>query len=151
MFKEFLFELVPKSLGLQPHGPIKDLEVPHLLNDEENGWYGTLTQRKLAILDLFTVTRPSRNPQQKHSQKMGNTIDTIPSIFYGTKFEATERCLKMANQSRVIPIRILMYIHTNIGKTSFGLDHVVIWSEGPSNFPILLEKPLLYGANVSVN
>lgn len=68
-----------------------------------------------------------------------------------TKFEATPKVLRMADQSRVIPVGKLSKILTLIAGIPFELEYIVISPEVPSTFPILLGRPWLYKAQVQVN
>jgi len=68
-----------------------------------------------------------------------------------TSFEPTNQVLRMADQSRVNPVGKLSGIPTQIYKTTYELNYVVIRVGMGRPFPLLLGRPWLYSAGVKVN
>jgi hypothetical protein len=68
-----------------------------------------------------------------------------------TKMEKTPKVLKMADQSVVTPVGILLNLETIIGGIGFSLDYYVIDPTTPSSYPILFGRPWLYTAKVHVS
>ena len=66
-------------------------------------------------------------------------------------FEPTNQTLRMADQSRVIPVGKLSGIPTKISGNTYDLNYLVIRVEGGNPFPLLLGRPWLYLAGVKVN
>ena len=66
-------------------------------------------------------------------------------------FKPADRVLRMADQSRVIPVGVLHDVTTLIGGIPFLLTYIIIRPTSPSTYPVLLGRPWLYGANVKVN
>ena len=66
-------------------------------------------------------------------------------------FEPADRVLRMADQSRVMPVGVLHDVTTLIGGIPFLMTYVIICPTSPSTYPVLLGRPWLYGANVKVN
>jgi hypothetical protein len=82
----------------------------------------------------------------------GSSVDlmTEPTAFgLGfEEFEPANRVLRMADQSRVMPLGVLNDVTTVIGGIPFMLTYVIIQPTSPSTYPVLLGRPWLYGANV---
>ena len=57
----------------------------------------------------------------------------------------------MANQAKVLPLGKLDDVPTMIGDKQFLLTYIVIDPSTPSNFPLLLGRPWLYGAKTKMN
>lgn len=68
-----------------------------------------------------------------------------------TQLEKTPKVLRMADQSRVVPVGKLNEITTLIGGVAFLLDYIIIRPEVHSSFPLLLGRPWLYAAKVKLN
>lgn len=68
-----------------------------------------------------------------------------------TTFDPTNQVLRMADQSRVVPMGRLSEIPTNISNTTYVLNDVVIRVCIGKPFPLLLGRPWLYTAGVKVN
>ena len=68
-----------------------------------------------------------------------------------TAFEATDQVLRMADQSRVIPVGRLAEVPTRIGGKDYLLNYVVIRVNKGRPFPMLLGRPWLYSAKVLVD
>ena len=64
------------------------------------------------------------------------------------KFETTPKVLRMADQSRVVPIGKLSNISVIIGDKPFRLNFLILDPVTPSTFPMLLGRPWLYKARV---
>jgi hypothetical protein len=73
--------------------------------------------------------------------------DTARALGF-TKFEPTKRVLKMADQSRVLPVGMLSNLGVIIGDKPFRLSFMVMEPEIPSTYPMLLGRPWLYLAKV---
>ncbi|CAM6101338.1 unnamed protein product [Calypogeia fissa] len=78
-------------------------------------------------------------------------IDKVAYELGFQEFQATSRWLRMADQSCVAPVGILHKVATEIGGLTFNPSYIIIRPESPSNFPVLLGRPWLYGAGVKVN
>ena len=76
--------------------------------------------------------------------------DTAFDLGY-TTFEATNQVLRMADQSRVLPIGRLSQVPTVIGEVTYLLNYVVIRISSGRPFPLLLGRPWLYLAGVLVD
>ena len=76
--------------------------------------------------------------------------DTAFDLGY-TSFEATDLVLRMADQSRVLPIGRLSQVPTVIGEVTYLLNYVVIRVNSGRPFPMLLGRPWLYLAGVLVD
>ena len=76
--------------------------------------------------------------------------DTAFELRY-TAFEPTTQVLRMADQSRVIPVGRLSQIPTRVGETTYPLNYVVIRVNLGRPFPMLLGRPWLYLALVMVD
>ena len=76
--------------------------------------------------------------------------DTAFELGY-TDFEATNQVLRMADQSRVIPVGRLSLVPTRISKYTYLLNFVIIRVSAGRPFPILLGRPWLYLARVVVD
>ena len=68
-----------------------------------------------------------------------------------TTFEETDQILRMADQSRVVPIGRLSQISTRIGQVTYLQNFVIIPVETGRPFPMLLGRPWLYSAKVLVD
>ena len=68
-----------------------------------------------------------------------------------TTFEETDQILRMADQSRVVPIGRLSQIPTRIGQVTYLQNFVIIRVGAGRPFPTLLERPWLYSAKVLVD
>ena len=66
--------------------------------------------------------------------------DTAFDLGY-TSFEATNQVLRMADQSRVLPIGRLSQVPTVIGEVTYLLNYVVIRVSSGRPFPLLLGRP----------
>ena len=75
---------------------------------------------------------------------------TAADLGYST-FEPTNQTLRMADQSRVVPVGKLSGIPTRISGFTFNLNYLVIRVEDGKPFPLLLGRPWLYLAEVRVN
>lgn len=78
-------------------------------------------------------------------------LETTATDLGYTVFESTNQTLRMADQSRVIPVGKLSGIPTKISGTSYELNYLVIRVSGGKPFPLLLGRPWLYLAGVKVN
>ena len=67
-----------------------------------------------------------------------------------TSFEVTDQVLRMADQSRVIPVGRLSQIPTLIEEKTYLLNYVIIRVSTGRPFPMLLGRPWLYSAEVLV-
>ena len=76
--------------------------------------------------------------------------DTAFDLGY-TTFEATTQVLRMADQSRVLPIGRLSQVPTVIGEVTYLLNYVIIRVTSGRPFPMLLGRPWLYMAGVLVD
>ena len=68
-----------------------------------------------------------------------------------TVFETTNQTLRMADQSRVVPVGKLSAVPTKISGLTYPLNYLVIRVEEGNPFPLLLGRPWLYLAGVKVN
>jgi len=68
-----------------------------------------------------------------------------------TTFEKTEQVLRMADQSRVVPVGKLSQVPTRIGEVTYLLNFVIIRVGTGRPFPMLLGRPWLYTARVLVD
>ena len=68
-----------------------------------------------------------------------------------TSFEPTPRVLRMADQSRVVPVGRLSWVLTRIGEQTFPLNFVILRVNSGRPFPTLLGRPWLYAAEVVVD
>jgi hypothetical protein len=68
-----------------------------------------------------------------------------------TAFEATDQVLRMADQSRVNPVRKLSQVPTRIRGVTYLLNFVIIRVQTGRLFPMLLGRPWLYSARVLVD
>ena len=68
-----------------------------------------------------------------------------------TTFETTNQVLRMADQSRVLPVGRLSQVPTRIGELTYLLNFVIIRVDKGRPFPILLGRPWLYAARVIVD
>ena len=75
---------------------------------------------------------------------------TAFDLGYAT-FDPTNQVLRMADQSRVVPVGRLSGIPTRISNTTYLLNYVVIRVGIGKPFPLLLGRPWLYSAGVKVN
>jgi hypothetical protein len=73
--------------------------------------------------------------------------DTAFDLGY-TSFETTNQVLRMADQSRVLPVGRLSQVPTVIGEVTYLLNYVVIRVSSGQSFPLLLGRPWLYLAGV---
>ena len=73
--------------------------------------------------------------------------DTARALGF-VNFEPTPKVLRMADQSRVIPVGKLPNLAVVIGDKPFRLDFIVIDPPTPSTYPMLLGRPWLYQAKV---
>jgi hypothetical protein len=55
-----------------------------------------------------------------------------------TKFETTEKVLRMADQSKVVPIGRFLDVKVLLGQIPFLLNFIVIDPTTPSSYPMLL-------------
>ena len=75
-------------------------------------------------------------------------VDTMEELGL-TNMTSTPIILRMADQSRVVPLGILKGIITNIGGLRFKINYIVFKvSESISTYPILLGRPWLKSARV---
>jgi hypothetical protein len=68
-----------------------------------------------------------------------------------TKFETIVKLLRMADQSKVVPIGRLLDVKVLVGRISFLLNFVVIDPTTPSSYSMLLKRPWLYKAKVKTD
>ena len=68
-----------------------------------------------------------------------------------SNFESTPTVLRMADQSKVLPMGQLSQVPTIIAGHTYLLNYVVIKVETGTPFPVLLGRPWLYLANVRVD
>jgi hypothetical protein len=68
-----------------------------------------------------------------------------------TAFGAMDQVLRMADQSRVNPVRKLSQVPTQIGGVTYLLNFVIIRVQSGRPFPMLLGRPWLYSAKVLVD
>ncbi|OAE29544.1 hypothetical protein AXG93_4599s1000 [Marchantia polymorpha subsp. ruderalis] len=68
-----------------------------------------------------------------------------------TVFESTNQTLRMADQSRVVPVGKLSAVPTKISGLTYPLNYLMIRVEEGNPFPLLLGRPWLYLAKVKVN
>jgi len=76
--------------------------------------------------------------------------DTARALGF-TKFESTPKILRMADQTRVVPLGKLGAISVVIGDKPFRLNFIVIEPSTPSTYPMLLGRPWLYQAQVKTS
>src|SRR5450759_4712038 len=76
--------------------------------------------------------------------------DTAQALGF-THFESTPKFLRMADQSRVVPVGILMGISVVIGDKPFRLTFIILEPSTPSSYPMLLGRPWLYRAQVNTS
>lgn len=76
--------------------------------------------------------------------------DTTFDLGY-ISFEATHQVLRMADQSRVIPVRRHFQVSTLIGEVTYLLNYVIIRVNPCRPFPMFLGCPWLYSAQVLVD
>jgi len=76
--------------------------------------------------------------------------DTARALGF-TKFAPTPRILRMADQSKVIPLGILENISVIIGDKPFRVNFIIIEPSTPSTYPMLLGRPWLYQARVKTS
>ena len=76
--------------------------------------------------------------------------DTIFELGY-IAFEPTTQVLRMADQSRVIPVGRLSQIPIWVGETTYPLNYMVIRVNLGRPFPMLLGRPWLCLARVMVD
>ncbi|OAE27280.1 hypothetical protein AXG93_59s1250 [Marchantia polymorpha subsp. ruderalis] len=65
-----------------------------------------------------------------------------------TVFEPTTRVLRLADQTRRMPLGMLRNIRTNIGGAEFQLTYIILQPLVKQGYDILLGRPWLYGAQV---
>jgi hypothetical protein len=75
---------------------------------------------------------------------------TAFKLGYST-FESTPTILRMADQSKVLPMGQLSRVPTIIARHTYLLNYVVIRVDVENPFPVLLGRPWLYLANVKVD
>ena len=68
-----------------------------------------------------------------------------------TSFEATDQVLRMADQSRVIPVGRLLQVPTLIGEVMYLLNYIIIRVSLGRPFSMLFERPWLYSVEVLVD
>ena len=68
-----------------------------------------------------------------------------------TSFETTPQILRMADQSKVVPIGRLSAIPTKIGEAVYPMNYVILRVNCGRPFPVLLGRPWLYAAEVLVD
>lgn len=78
-------------------------------------------------------------------------LETTANDLGYTVFEPTIQVLRMADQSRVVPLGKLTGIPTKIGETTYPLNYVILKIETGRPFPLLLGRPWLYLAEVRVD
>ncbi|KAG0563109.1 hypothetical protein KC19_8G005200, partial [Ceratodon purpureus] len=78
-------------------------------------------------------------------------LETTANDLGFTVFEPTIQVLRMADQSRVVPLGKLTGIPTKIGETTYPLNYVILKIETGRPFPLLLGRPWLYLAEVRVD
>ena len=76
--------------------------------------------------------------------------DTAFDLGY-TSFEKTDQVLRMADQSRVIPVGRLFQVPTLIGEVTYLLNYVIIRVSIGRPFPRLLGRPWLYTTEVLID
>ena len=76
--------------------------------------------------------------------------DTAFDLGY-TSFEETDQVLRIADQSRVIPVGRLSQVPTRIGKVTYLQNFVIIRVNSGRPFPMLLGRPWLYSVKVVVD
>jgi hypothetical protein len=67
------------------------------------------------------------------------------------EFEPTPTILRMADQSKVMPIGQLSQLPTTVAGHTYLLNYVIICVDVGTPFPILLGRPWLYLADVKVD
>ena len=68
-----------------------------------------------------------------------------------THFEPTPKVLRMADQSKVLPIGQLSNISVIVGDKPFRLNFIIMEPSSPSSYPMLLGRPWLYQAKVNTS
>ena len=76
--------------------------------------------------------------------------DTTFDLGY-TSFEVTNQVLRMADQSRVVPVGRLSQVPTLIGEVTYLLNYIIIRVSVGRPFLMLLGRPWLYSAEVVVD
>jgi hypothetical protein len=78
-------------------------------------------------------------------------LETTANDLGYTVFEPTIQVLRMADQSRVVPLGKLTRIPTKIGETTYPLNYVILKIDTGRPFRLLLGRPWLYLAEVRVD
>ena len=78
-------------------------------------------------------------------------LESTASDLGYTVFEPTNQTLRMADQSRVVPVGKLSGVPTKISGNTYDMNYLVIRVEDGKPFPLLLGRPWLYLAGVRVN
>lgn len=75
------------------------------------------------------------------------TEDTTRALGF-SDFKPSRRVLRLADQTRRMPVGMLRNIQTNIGGAEFRLNYIILQPMLKQGYDILLGRPWLYGAQV---
>ncbi|OAE34517.1 hypothetical protein AXG93_3805s1000 [Marchantia polymorpha subsp. ruderalis] len=115
------------------------------------------------LLEIYHVTGEDLGPPEIDVEIGGCTIFRVPvnsgsgvnimteetahSLGFHT-FEPTTRVLRLADQTRRMPLEILRDIKTIIGGVAFPLIYIILQPPMKRGYDVLIGRPWLYGARV---